>query len=105
MNSELVVARDFSRSPAGRYVKDGPYSGEAFRENLLRPALIEHERVVVDLTGALGFGSSFLEEAFGGLVRTGFVSASELRRRLTVKSKIRTYVDRVWQYVDNAQRA
>ena len=70
MSRSIVVARDFSRSPAGRTVDDGPNSGERFREELLWPALKNGtDDVEVDLRGALTFGSSFLDEAFGGLVR------------------------------------
>ena len=103
MNTTLNIAKDFSRSPAGRFETDGPFSGEAFREKLLRPALATSERVEVDLNGALGFGSSFLEEAFGGLVRKCGLTAAELHRRLTIKSNLRTYVERVWRYVDEAK--
>jgi hypothetical protein len=65
----INVGRDFSRYPAGRYEKDGPHSGQAFREQLLVPALMSGGEVRVELDDALGYGSSFLEEAFGGLVR------------------------------------
>ena len=63
----IVIGRDFTRTPIGRYVSDGVLSGEVFREKKLIPALKEFDRVTVDLAGVVGYGSSFLEEAFGGL--------------------------------------
>lgn len=104
MNRTIVVARDFSRSPAGRHEVDGPFSGEKFREDLLIPALKGDERVEIDLRGALGFGSSFLEEAFGGLVRVHHFSPADLHRRLRFHSDLETYVQRIWTYVDEAEK-
>ena len=66
---EVDVGRDFTRFPAGRDLKDGPYCGEVFRDKFLRPSLDKRTRVRVKLDSALSYGSSFLEEAFGGLVR------------------------------------
>jgi hypothetical protein len=68
----VSVARDFSKYPAGRYVTDGPASGEAFRERFLLPAMSSGDALTIELDGTRGYGSSFLEEAFGGLVRKGF---------------------------------
>jgi hypothetical protein len=67
--SRICVATDFSRWPGGRWRTDGPFTGERFRDELLLPALREHGRVTVDLDGAWGYGSSFLDEAFGALAR------------------------------------
>ncbi len=94
----INVARDFSPFAAGRHTADGPYSGERFREEILLPSLSQNAHVTVDLDGTLGLGSSFLEEAFGGLVRAGYRLA-ELRKRLAVKCRIKSYEDRAWQYI------
>lgn len=102
MKYSLSIAKDFSRSPAGRYRTDGPFSGEEFRESILQPAIRKHDEVEVDLRGALGYGSSFLEEAFGGLVRKCGIPASELRKKLKIKSDLKIYEDRIWRYVDDA---
>ncbi len=72
MAKTITVATDFSRYPAGRFLDDGPYSGERFREEFLRPVLDRNENAVIKLDGVRGYGSSFLEEAFGGLVRNGY---------------------------------
>lgn len=84
LTRRIEIGRQFSRYPAGRYVADGPFSGEAFRERLLVPALRSGARVIVEMDGTVGYGSSFLEEAFGGLVRQGF-QASELLQRIELR--------------------
>lgn len=102
MTTQINIAADFSRSPAGRFYSDGPFSGERFREELLVPALKRGDSVVVNLKGVLGFGSSFLEEAFGGLVRGG-MAPEFIRSKLTVQSDLKTYEQRIWNYVANAR--
>lgn len=67
----INIGRDFSRYPAGRKSERGPYSGERFRNEFLLPPLYRGEKVVVELDDTAGYGSSFLEEAFGGLLRNG----------------------------------
>jgi hypothetical protein len=86
---------DFTKSPGGRYVADGPYSGEWFRNEVLVPALRDasdrHEVTVVELDGTSGYGSSFLEEAFGGLVRKRLVDVSALREHLKIVARTPLY--------------
>ncbi|WP_278584891.1 STAS-like domain-containing protein [Eikenella corrodens] len=82
----LNVASDFSPFPAGRFKADGPYSGEAFRDEKLLPALQDHQTVQVILDGALGYGSSFLEEVFGGLVRLNRWPTQDLLDRIQLVS-------------------
>ena len=69
----INIAEEFSRFPGARYKKDGTHSGEEFREKLLRPrfkdALEQGRKLFVNLDGAEGYATSFLEEAFGGLAR------------------------------------
>ena len=72
MNTIRVA--DYSRNPGPRYRIEGPHSGEEFRETLLIPAFEcavgQGERLLVLLDGVeFGYPTSFLEEAFGGLVR------------------------------------
>lgn len=103
MNSrrEIHVGRDFSKHPAGRYRDDGPNSGQRFREDFLVPALREADEVLVVLDGTRGFGSSFLEEAFGGLIREG-LSNKFLATHLTIQGKDSGYVSEARQYVREA---
>lgn len=98
---EIHVARSFSKFPAGRFRSDGPYSGERFRDDFLVPALRSNPKVTVLLDGAMGYGSSFLEEAFGELVRKSGFSVKELHNRLTVFSvQDPSLIKEVWSYVD-----
>ena len=100
---EIWVAEDFSRTPAGRYRSDGRWSGEAFREDHLGPALQgDTKRVVVHLDGVEGYGSSFLEEAFGGLVRKANLAGEELHRVLEIQTSDEAWEREIWDYIDHA---
>lgn len=69
----LNIAKDYTKTPGGRYSSEGEFSGENFRENLLKPRYLESkrlgERLTVVLDGGFGYAPSFIEEAFGGLAR------------------------------------
>ena len=95
----INVARDFARYPAGRYISDGPYSGEEFRKRLLLPAYTgSTDRVVIEFDGARGYGSSFLEEAFGGLVRAG-VNGNEIIARTDFRATDKSLVEEIHTYI------
>lgn len=102
---KIHIARAFSRFPAGRFLSDGPATGERFREEFLMPALARSEAVEVYLDGVLGYGSSFLEEAFGGLVRLHGFSETELRRRLSFVAYDDTLTNEIWGYISRAKAA
>lgn len=98
----INVAEAFSRFPFGRYPEHGDDNGQRFREEFLIPALDDGNEVCVDLTGARGLAASFLEEAFGGLIREGY-DIADIKARLTVKSDTdSSLVDEVWAYVADA---
>jgi len=86
----LSIAESFSRYPAGRYPSDGPYNGQRFRDQFLRPALQQAastgDRLVVVLDGVIGYSSSFLEEAFGGLIRATDVSPETIKATLEIRA-------------------
>jgi hypothetical protein len=84
---KLSLALDFSRYPGPRYKTQGPNSGEKFRKHLVK-LLKDYDRVIVDLDGTSGIGSSFLDEAFGGLVSHEGFSRSDVERRVIVKSNL-----------------
>lgn len=62
---KINLVTEFTDAPGGRSRLLGPHSGEEFREDVLRPALASFDVVEVNLDGALGLPSSFLDEAFG----------------------------------------
>ena len=102
----IDIARDFSPTPGGRFRAMGPASGEQFRE-LLRKALQRKppEDVEVILDGVEGYGSSFLEEAFGGLIRKRFIAPQDALRRLHIRAKTKefeTYALEARQYMEEA---
>jgi len=95
----IDIARDFSPTPGGRYRHDGVWSGEQFREDILLPALAQHEKVVVDLDDAVGFTTSFLDEVFGAIARQLGKSVLErviprAARRPRRAEKARQYLER-----------
>ena len=100
----INVAREFSTEPAGRFPSDGPVNGERFRKELLLPALRKSDQhVCVNFDGTEGYGSSFLEEAFGGLVRVDGLTAADLRERLQIESaEDPSVIEEIWQYIDHA---
>lgn len=97
----VEIAKDFTRYPAGRYRADGPYSGEVFRDKFLEPSLSDGESVKVILDGARGYGSSFLEEAFGGLVRKGF-SVDQVHAMVKIVSADPSLKQEIEDYIDTA---
>lgn len=106
----INIRKDFSRYPAGRYLADGPYNGEKFREELLIPALSEAiskgEKIKIELDGVRGYNSSFLEEAFGGLVRYGkFASTQDLPERLEFVSTDKSLIEEIRGYMEEAAPA
>lgn len=99
--SKINVGQDFSRYPVGRYRADGDSNGEAFREDLLRPALVKGAAHVL-MDDAFGYGSSFLEEVFGGLIRTGYTLA-ELGSILTIESTDGSLLEEIQGYMRDAE--
>jgi hypothetical protein len=101
----IDVGRDFSPVPAGRSEADGDFSGEAFRSRLLEPPLRRGHDVEVVLDNTEGFGSSFLEEAFGGLVRICGFSRDHLHhhlRLIATTPAAKRYSVKIFQYIDQA---
>jgi len=103
MMKTIRVATDFSRYPAGRFFEDGPNSGQRFREEHLAPIINEEDRIVIDFDGARAYGSSFLEEAFGGLVREGRTSKEHALRVLEFHSSRPSIIAEVEGYIREAQ--
>lgn len=103
MGTSIHIARDFSPYPVGRYKPEGPFTGEVFRETLLRPAL-EKGPVELVFDDVMGLPPSFLEEALGGLVRSGF-RVEDLERLLTIRAtnpRMKLHPERAWMFIRHA---
>ncbi|WP_421917354.1 STAS-like domain-containing protein [Mesorhizobium sp.] len=108
----IDVASEFSPYPSGRVPNDGTFNGERFRKEVLVPALsaaIEqgpNQRLVIDIDGVRSFGSSFLEEAFGGLIRTGAFTQADLLRHLEIrchKPHLQFFKEMIESYIKQAR--
>lgn len=101
----IKIASDYSDTPLGRYSADSEFNGERFREEFLLPSLSSEERITVNLDDVEGYGSSFLDEAFGGLVRMGHFDAAQLHKKLSIECRDPDYAmyrDLIWKYIDEA---
>lgn len=104
----LNIARDFSPVPGGRFARHGRFSGEEFRRDFLLPrmkeAIASGSVLEVELDGATGYAASFLEEAFGGLVRDGLSKADVLRhlKIATVKPRYEPFKLLAIDYINHA---
>lgn len=100
----ISIARDFSPFPAGRKRRDGPFTGETFREDILRPKLTKGQHVIIDIDGVEGLPSSFLEEVFGGLIRGGWTLES-LRKAVEFRltdPELEIYPPLAWRFAEAA---
>lgn len=101
---KINVAKQFSKNPAGRYVSDGKNSGEVFLKNLLMPAIRTHDNVEIYFDGVRGYGSSFLEEAFGGLIRLTGMNFKDFTSKIKIISQDPFLVPEINGYVNDAQK-
>lgn len=107
--AKLNIGKDFSIDPSGRYRTDGDASGEAFREDCLKPAISalgpnEKLEIVLD-DGVEGYGSSFLSEGFAGMVRYGHITSDELLQKLEFTFSdpdFEFYANRIREYISFA---
>ena len=99
----INVALDFTRYPSGRFSKFGTTSGERFRDKFLIPPITAGEQVVVQLDGTLGYGSSFLEEAFGGIVRVTGLRADRIIALIKLETDDEALKAEIIQYIRDAK--
>lgn len=104
MMKTIKIANEFTDEPAGRYYSDGDFSGERFRKEFLIAALNDFDKVVIDFDGTEGYGSSFLEEAFGGLVHEEGFSSAKLHDQFEfLSNEDGSVIKEVWSYIDSAE--
>lgn len=103
----LKISEEFSKTPGPRYIAEGLHSGELFRTDCLLPrfmaALSADQVLTVDLDGTFGYGMSFLEEAFAGLIRVNQLPPKQVKSTLRFKSDDEPYlIDEINEYIDDA---
>ncbi|MCH8530350.1 MAG: STAS-like domain-containing protein [Saccharospirillum sp.] len=104
MTIKYSIAKEFSKFPGPRYSNLGKHSGQEFRETVLLKLLKENDKVIIDLDGTMGFGSSFLEEAFGGLIREAGFSLADLRQKIILVSDEQPeLIEEIMEYIENAR--
>ncbi|MFQ3246612.1 MAG: hypothetical protein ACI9SP_003265 [Arenicella sp.] len=103
-NHTIKIATDFHETPSGRFRLQGDFTGQHFREDILVPALKRYEKVTVVLDEVAGFGSSFLEEVFGGLIRLEGFSYEDLDSRIElISEEDPSYIDEIKEYLRSAR--
>lgn len=100
---KINVAKDYSVFPGGRFPADGPFSAQEFRDNFLLPPLIADQTLEIELDGTRGYGSSFLEEAFGGLARLG-IPCQKLLSNIELISKNASLKEEITTYIKQASQ-
>ncbi len=106
-NIVINIAKDYTRCPGARYESEGDYSGERFREDFLAPRLKEAietgVKLEVVLDGSAGYSTSFIEESFGGLIRTNHYTLQEVKEKIIIISdEDPTYIDDINDYWEHA---
>jgi hypothetical protein len=102
---KIVISKEFSDTPGGRFIRDGQFSGEKFRNDFLEPLfskLGESEVVLIDFDGGYGYPTSFLEESFGGLARK-FGSEKVLKKLKFKSDEEPDLINEVKEYIKNAK--
>jgi hypothetical protein len=98
----LIKLADYTKFPSVRYKADGPSSGEQFRDDHIVPALNLHYQIIIDLNGVPGYPTSWIEEAFGGLVRVNKFKVNDLRARLLLDITDRLQEAEIWLHIEGA---
>ncbi len=100
---KIEIAKDFNDKLGGRWIKLGPYSGEAFYNDLLLPMFIkarsQNTKLHIYLDGTKGYGSSFLDQSFGKLARKN--NTSDVKNRLVFHTNsfswnVKYIIEEIW---------
>lgn len=100
----INISKDYSSTPGARFRTDGPFSGEEFREKFLEKYFTDpcnQEKITIILDGTSGYGTSFLEEAFGGLARK-FSKKQCLDKLEFVSNEEPLLIEEIKQYIADA---
>ena len=107
MDNITIYIKDFSITPGSRYRDEGKksHSGQEFREDFLEPnfkkIIDTDKKIIVNLDGTIGYGTSWLEEVFGGLARQ--YGNDVVGEKLLFISEEEPYlIDDIKQYIKDA---
>ncbi|WP_050562575.1 STAS-like domain-containing protein [Pseudomonas sp. GM50] len=103
MKGKIIKIKDECPFPCGRFREDGPGNAQAFREDVLQPALATENLVTLDFSDLPGWGSSWLSEVVGGLLRDGTISKNDLITRLNVVATTDTEKAEVMMFIKEAE--
>lgn len=109
MDKLTLFVKDFSRTPGTRYRDEGEksHSGQQFREEYLKPSFDkvlsgEFDKLIINLDGTIGYGTSWLEEVFGGLTRE--LDPELVLKKIEFISEEEPYlIDDIIQYINDAK--
>ena len=97
----IKISKDFSPAPGGRE------EGKEFLETLLKPKYIEAvqnwEKLVIDLDGGYGYPTSFLKEAFGGLIKE-HNSREVLDTLVFISNDEPSLIDEIRSYMSSSEK-
>ncbi|OGZ84651.1 MAG: DUF4325 domain-containing protein [Candidatus Staskawiczbacteria bacterium RIFOXYD1_FULL_39_28] len=105
---KILIAKDFSKTPGPRYKKEGSFSAELFLEQILEKKFTDilekkDKKIIIDLDGTLGYGTSFLEETFGGLARK--YGADKVSEKIEVASKEEPWLlEDIKSYIEDVKK-
>ncbi|MEG1225836.1 MAG: STAS-like domain-containing protein [Hafnia sp.] len=110
MKNNILKIADKFPYPGSRYKRLGPQSGEEFKDYLYKSLERAYGKefnknlefiILIDLDGTQGYGSSFLEEGFGGLIRAGV--PYKLVKSLKIKTEEEPELyEEIQEYIDDA---
>lgn len=99
----IKITEEFTDTPGGRYITDGPYSAEEFIMNILDPkyreSLSKNEELFIDFDDGYGYAATFLEESFGGMVRLGHNSDEMLKIIQIISDEQPILKEEIKQYI------
>lgn len=109
MKNNMILLSDFAPLTGFRYKEQTPgTSGEEFRDNILIPALREHDKIVIDMDTGIqnqsGIFPSFLEETFGGLARIKEWTLSDFKKHIKIQTSDQEYSSDIEHYVNICNR-
>lgn len=103
---KISIAKNFSKTPGPRFIKEGSFSAELFLQKVLEKKFTDtfdkDQKIIIDLDGTLGYGTSFLEETFGGLARK--YGADKVSEKIEVISKEEPWLlDDIKSYIEDVK--